>query len=82
MSSSFRGFGFPFCFPSRAAEHSKIPKAALLWDNANDEAKEQAGGIEEAIEFAQFNVDQVRRWDASKRISFCGFRRASLPGIG
>jgi len=32
-------------------EPSRIPKADLQWKNADDEAQEQAGGIEEAIAF-------------------------------
>lgn len=44
------------------AEPSRVPKADLQWDNANDEASEQAGAIEEAIDFAQFNADQEHRW--------------------
>ena len=49
-----------------AGESSQTPKADLQWDNADDEAREQAGGIEEAIDFAQFNADQDDRWDASQ----------------
>lgn len=45
-----------------SAELSRVPKADLQWDNADDEAAEQAGGIEEAIDFAQFNADQEDRW--------------------
>lgn len=45
-----------------SAEPSRVPKADLQWDNANDEASEQAGAIEEAIDFAQFNADQEHRW--------------------
>ena len=41
---------------------SRIPKADMQWDNADDEAAEQASGIAEAIDFAQFNVDQEDRW--------------------
>ena len=44
------------------AEASRVPKADLHWDNADDEASEQAGAIEEAIDFAQFNADQEDRW--------------------
>ncbi len=44
------------------AEPSRVPKADLQWDNADDEASEQAGAIEEAIDFAQFNADQDDRW--------------------
>lgn len=43
-------------------EPSRIPKADLQWDHADDEAGEQAGGIEEAFDFAQFNADQEDRW--------------------
>lgn len=49
-----------------ASERSKAPKADLQWDNADVEAGEQAGGIEEAIDFAQFNADDDLRWDASQ----------------
>lgn len=45
-----------------SAKPSRVPKADLQWDNANDEASEQAGAIEEAIDFAQFNADQEHRW--------------------
>ena len=45
-----------------SAEPSRVPKADLQWDKANDEASEQAGAIEEAIDFAQFNADQEDRW--------------------
>lgn len=44
----------------------KANKADLDWDNAEEEASEQAGGIEEAIEFARFNADQDDRWDESQ----------------
>lgn len=54
---------FPDLF---AGEPSKVPKADLQWDIAADDAKEQAGGIEEAIEFAQFNADDGSRWDVSQ----------------
>lgn len=37
-------------------------KADLRWDSADAEAKEQAGGIEGAIDFARFNADQELRW--------------------
>ena len=49
-----------------AGEPSSVPKADLQWDNADHEAEEQADGIEEAIEFAQFNADQDDRWDESQ----------------
>lgn len=46
------------------AEPSCVPKADLHWDIANDEASEQAGAFEAAIDFAQFNADQEdRRFD-------------------
>ena len=45
-----------------SVEPSRVPKADLQWDNADDEASEQASGIEEAIDFAQFNADQEDRW--------------------
>jgi hypothetical protein len=43
-------------------EPSLVPKAEMLWKTANDEAAQQAGGIADAIEFAQFNIDQNDRW--------------------
>ncbi|MCB6179031.1 DUF4145 domain-containing protein [Rhodobacter sp. Har01] len=45
-----------------STEPSRAPKADLRWMNADDEAGDQAGVIEEAIEFAQFNADQEDRW--------------------
>lgn len=42
------------------------PKADAQWTAADVEAKEQAVGIEEAIDFAQFNADQDDRWGASQ----------------
>uniref|UniRef100_UPI004047FBCD hypothetical protein n=2 Tax=Yoonia sp. TaxID=2212373 RepID=UPI004047FBCD len=42
----------------KSGEPLRVPKADLRWDVADDEAADQAGGIEEAIEFAQFNADQ------------------------
>ena len=44
-------------------EPSKLPRADFQWESADDEAEEQAGGIREAIDFAQFNVDQEHRWN-------------------
>lgn len=44
------------------AEPSIVPKADLQWDNADDEASEQASGIKEAMDLAQFNADQEDRW--------------------
>lgn len=49
-----------------ADEPFRTPKVDLEWDNADDEAEEQAGGIKDAIEFAQFNADQDDRWDVSQ----------------
>lgn len=43
-------------------EASGVPKADLQWDNSDDDAREQAVGIGEAIDFAQSNVDQEDRW--------------------
>ncbi len=48
-----------------ASEPSRVPKADLEWDNADGEAEDQAGGIEAAIQFAQFNAGQDHRWDDS-----------------
>lgn len=43
-------------------ESNRTPKADWQWDIADSEAHEQAGGVEEAIDFAQFNADQEDRW--------------------
>ena len=43
----------------------RIPKSELEWTNADDDAEEQAGGIEDAIEFAQLNANPDHGWDAS-----------------
>lgn len=40
-----------------SGEASRIPKAELQWDIADDEASEQAGGIEDAIELARYKVE-------------------------
>jgi hypothetical protein len=45
-------------------EPSELPKADLDWENANDEAEEQAGDIKLAIAFAWENANQEGRWDA------------------
>lgn len=45
-----------------SGQPSLVPRADLQWENANDEAGTQASGIEEAIDFAQFNADQEDRW--------------------
>ena len=39
-----------------------MPRADTEWENADCEAREQDGGIRDAIHFAQFNVDQEDRW--------------------
>jgi hypothetical protein len=52
------------------SELPRIPRADLQWDNANDQGKEQAGGIEEAIEFAQINADQKNRWIEDDELEF------------
>ena len=51
-------------FPQLEAgeEPSRIPKADLQWENADEEAGEQAGGIEKAIDFAESNADEEYRW--------------------
>ena len=38
------------------AEPSRVPKADLQWENADDDAGEQAGGIEEAVDLARYKV--------------------------
>ncbi|WP_372624366.1 hypothetical protein [Falsiroseomonas sp.] len=45
------------------AAAGKAGRADLEWDNADEEASEQAGSIEKAIEFARSNADQDHRWD-------------------
>jgi len=42
------------------------PTADFQWEVADDEAVEQASGVEKAIEFAEFNADQDHRWDDSQ----------------
>jgi hypothetical protein len=42
---------------------SEFTRANFLWNEADVEAKAQATGISEAIEFAQDNADQDHRWD-------------------
>lgn len=39
-------------------------RADFAWDSANDEASEQAGGIEDAIAFARDNIEQTHRHDS------------------
>lgn len=46
----------------RKDKPAQMPKADLQWDSADDDARDQATGIGEAIEFAQFNIDQEDRW--------------------
>ena len=43
-------------------ESSHIPRIDLQWDLADEDGAQQAGGIYNAIEFAQFNADQDSRW--------------------
>ncbi|MBF0167991.1 MAG: hypothetical protein HQL45_10215 [Alphaproteobacteria bacterium] len=45
-----------------SGEPSLIPRTPQ-WDNADDEAREQASGIKEALGFAKFNADQDFRWN-------------------
>lgn len=49
-----------------ADEPSQAPSADLQWENADLHARVAANGIEQAIDFAQFNADQDDRWDASQ----------------
>jgi hypothetical protein len=46
-----------------ATEPSNATKADFEWEWADDEARSQAGAIQEAIKFAQENADQDWRWD-------------------
>lgn len=41
-----------------SGQPSRVSKADFQWDVADNEAADQSSGIEEAIEFAQFNADQ------------------------
>ena len=43
-------------------EPGPTPKAELQWANADRQAVQQASGIEDAIDFAQFNIDDEERW--------------------
>lgn len=47
-------------------EPAQASKMDLRWESADDEAREQEGGIEEAIKFAEWNADQGDRWEASQ----------------
>jgi hypothetical protein len=47
-------------------EPSNVPKADFEWDFADDEAKERAAHINEAIEFAKVNAEEEDRWDANQ----------------
>jgi len=40
---------------------AEAPPAETQWEAADDEAREQASGIDDAIEFARFNADQNHR---------------------
>ncbi|WP_299809797.1 DUF4145 domain-containing protein [uncultured Roseibium sp.] len=42
---------------------SRIPSAELQWQAAHEDAKEQASGIEAALDFAKHNADQADRWN-------------------
>lgn len=46
-------------------EPSSAPKADLQWENADDHAREQAGGIEEAVELARYKVENSEDLDPS-----------------
>lgn len=50
-----------------SVEPSNLPRADFQWESADDDAKEQADGIREAIDFAQFNADQDHRWDEDQQ---------------
>lgn len=41
---------------------SRVAKANLQWQNADDDAAEQASGIAGVIEFAEFKVNQEDQW--------------------
>lgn len=40
-----------------------VSKADQQWSSADDDAAEQSSGINDAMDFAQFNVDQDWRWE-------------------
>lgn len=40
-----------------SAEPSNVPTVDLQWESADDDAHEQAGGIEEAVDLARFKVE-------------------------
>lgn len=48
--------------PREAVELASTSNHNSRWDTADEEGEEQSGGIEGAIEFAQFNADQDDRW--------------------
>lgn len=45
-----------------AGEPDRAPESDRRWSRSDDDAKEQECGIESAIEFAQYNIDQEDRW--------------------
>jgi hypothetical protein len=50
-----------------AGELSETPTPDLQWDYADAVAAQQARGIDDAIEFAQFNADRDHRWEESQQ---------------
>ena len=56
------------CFRDQVpVNHPAFPQRDLQWNYADEDAEEQAKGIEEAIAFAQYNAEADYRWDASQK---------------
>ncbi len=66
LGDLFAGLGDDANPAVRTHEPAQALKADLAWDNADSEAEDQAQGIEQAIAFARFNVEQDHRWDESQ----------------
>lgn len=66
-ASKVAGIWLSRTYPEREpGDSSKLSALDLEWENADDEASEQASGIEEAISFAQISADQHERWEAEQ----------------
>ncbi|MBM3758421.1 MAG: hypothetical protein FJW38_31165, partial [Acidobacteria bacterium] len=59
------------------SEPVKAAPADAQWINEDDEADFQARGVQESIEFAQFNAVQSHRWDEEQQ----NFIRHILEGV-
>jgi hypothetical protein len=58
-------------------DSSKPSALDLEWENADDEASDQASAIEKAIDFAQVNADQHDRWEPEQE----GWIRSIKEGV-